>query len=136
MYVQSCTCLFCPHIAYSYVSSVISDISESKSSAVTVIRAEATAEKGERERERERREEEEKVIKIIIKQYAYLWYEEHHVYCHYGGTECTNFGLNTACLYMYIHIYIKGLRSGCGIITGGPPIAATPTCDLFDQSVQ
>ena len=64
-------------LAYSYLSSVISDISESKTSVVTVIRAEATTEKRERWRQR-KEDEEDKVIKIVIREY-YLWYDELHV---------------------------------------------------------
>ena len=64
-------------LAYSYLSSVISDISESKLSAVTVVKAEATV---EREREERKEEEKDKAIKIMTRKY-YLWYDECHVYC-------------------------------------------------------
>lgn len=116
-------------LAFSYLSSVISDISQSKLSAVTVVKAEATV---EREREERKEEEKDKAIKIMIRKY-YLRYDEHHVYCSLVELhDCTDIGFNTTHLYRYIHIHTKELRSGCGIIiTGGLPTAVTPTCDLF-----
>lgn len=62
-------------VYYDYLSSVISDISESKSSAVTVVRAEWEDVTAEKERG------EDKVMKVIIIIKYYLWHGEHHVYC-------------------------------------------------------